>query len=166
VTDTDTTETPAEGEHYPVERWTYGGHAAGAKTPKLEVWYTTDRTRLLYKPEPGRAYVTGCVYEMEVRREPRDDGEGVVTRRMTWPAFVGQEPDRDWASQIQADAYANERELAADALEKRIKRSPGPLEDVLAAVEKAAAPMTYAQRDALIAMLTRRVYRANLGRTR
>jgi hypothetical protein len=40
------------------------------------------------------------------------------------------------------------------------------LDELVAPIERVAASMTYAQREALIAFISRKVHRANLGRQR
>lgn len=155
----------AEREQDPgiTELWTYGGITAGNKSAeKFDVWWTADRDQLYYGLTKGRSYVVGHVYTVQVHREAGEDGK-MTTRRLTWPEYKGRQPDTDWGAQVAAEAYASERELARQALERRAKRDPGPLDEAIAPLEKLAASMSYAQREALIAMVTRRVYRAQIG---
>jgi hypothetical protein len=151
--------TSNDTEGFSPERWTYGGQAAGRTRARVAVWYDENRAKLLYAPDKGARYVPGAVYEVQVRR----DGDQI--QRLGAAVFQGRNPDPEWAAQVEAGAYAGDRQIAADALERRAARDT-ELDKLLAPVEAAAAGMTYAQRDALIALVTRRVYRANPERSK
>lgn len=148
----------ADAEGFTAERWTYGGTAPGATRAKVAVWYDADRRRLLFAPDKGAHPVPGCVYEVQVRRN------GASMQRLGAAVFIGRHDDPAWVAQLEAGAYAADRELAADQLERRAARD-STFDDLLAPVVRVAAGMTYAQRDALIALITRRVYQAKKPRS-
>jgi hypothetical protein len=150
-----------------VEEWTYGGDT-GAGKDKRSIWYgpDPDRRRLLYVPDKGRRYAVGYLYAVEVARVPANPADpdapvaGATWRRGN-PTYLRPQPDREWAARLQADAHARDQQVAQEQLEKRARRDPGPLDEAIEPLERLAATMTYAQRDALIAMVTRKLYRAN-----
>jgi hypothetical protein len=160
MTDTDT-QPPPDGDYAP-EEWTYGGLTLGSDGKKWAVWYTPDPERrpLNYAPDKGTHYVVGCQYTVLARRQPRADGKGEQTWKRGKGEFLRQHPDPEWRAQVQATAYHHDQEIEADKLEKRAKRDPGALDDAMAPLIRVAATMPYAQRDALIAIVTRKIYQA------
>jgi hypothetical protein len=139
----------------------YGGTAAGKTVARVAVWYDEQRNQLVFSPDKGRHYVIGGVYDTEVRR---DAGGQVKSRRGT-PRFTGRHPDTEWVAVLEADDYAAQQKIAAGQLERRARRDP-EIAKVLQPVEAFAAGLNYAQRDALIALITRTVYRArNTGKS-
>lgn len=137
------------------ERWTYGGTAKGKTVNRVSVWYDQDRNQLVFGVDRGHHYTVGGVYDTEVRRDSR----GHANSRRGRPAFVERHPDAAWVAQLEADDYASQQLIATGQLERRAARDP-ELPKLLAPIEDFAAGLNYTQRDALIAMISRKVYQA------
>lgn len=165
TTETETPAAPAGEHEWKTEQWTFGG-AVGTGKDARHIWYDEDRNKLRYTPDKGARYVVAGVYATPVRREPRADGEGDQTWRRSSVRYAGPQPDRDFAAKVEAEAYAAQIEIETERAENKHRRDPGVLDELVAPIERVAASMTYAQREALLALIARRVHRANLGRTR
>jgi hypothetical protein len=153
-----TAKKPTEGT-WAAEPLTYGGTAQGKTRARLAVWYDEARTKLAFDVDRGRHYTVGGVYLTEVCR----DAAGKALRRQGTPRFTGMHPDTGWVAALEADDYAAQQHIAQGQLERRAARDP-EIAKVLGPVEDLAAGLNYAQRDALVAMLTRTVYRARAGK--
>jgi hypothetical protein len=156
MTGNDTTTEVTDPSERHTELWTYAGQAPGSKRAKIAVWYDENRKRLAYKPIAG-TWAPGCVYRVQVTR----DGDSVT--RHGEPVFDGP-ADGDWFARCEAEALAGEREIARESLERKMARDGSQLERLIAPVEDAARTMTYAQREAFLSLITRRVYRAERPR--
>jgi hypothetical protein len=141
------------------EPLTYGGTAKGKTVARLSVWYDQDRADAAFTPDKGRHYAIGGVYDTEVCR----DAEGAIVGRRGTPRFTGTHPDTEWVAALEADDYAAQQKIATGQLERRAARD-SEIDKALQPVEDLAAGLNYAQRDALVAMVTRRIYRARAGR--
>jgi hypothetical protein len=142
----------AEADGFETELWTYAGRAPGSKVAQADVWYDADREPHRYAPDKGVRYVVGHVYRVLVKRPE-------MTKR-TGGEFAGRHGDPDWVARLEAEAYAGDRAIAAAQVERRAARADGELTRLIAPLEAVAAGMSYAQRDALAALVTRRIYRA------
>jgi hypothetical protein len=147
---------PADGERHG-EVWAYAGLAPGVKRATVAVWYDANRRRLAFKPLTGTRPVPGCLYRVEVTRD------GTSVTRHGEPVYDGP-ADGEWYAQLEAEALAGAREIARESLERKMARDGSQLGALIAPLEQAAATMTYAQREALLALVTRRVYRAERPR--
>jgi hypothetical protein len=162
MTDTDTTaEDLAAADAAPrvTEQWTYGGTNAATGKDRRDIWYDETRRRWYFAPVRGAHPVVGCVYAVEVARSTGAEGKALITKYGT-PHYTGQAEDRDWAASLEAAAHAAELERTAAAMERRAARDP-ELDRVIAPLERVAAGMTYAQRAALVELVTRKIYRAD-----
>ena len=144
-----------DAETYQTEVWTFGGITSGVKFARVAVWYDAERKRLAYKVRRGDSgHVVGGNYNVQVRR----DG-GSVIRDGGDPLYRGRHHDIDWVRQLEAEAYAADQQAARARLERRDARV-GELDKLIAPVAAAAGHMTYAQREAFLARITRAIYRA------
>jgi hypothetical protein len=142
----------ADEEGFTLGVLVYGGAHSGAKA-RSSVWYDGDRA-LVFKGDSS--YVVGGRYVFRVKR----DAEGVVRTRRGAGEYRGRIADAERLAKMEADDYAARQELARGQLERRDKRD-SVVADAMAPLERLAAGMNYAQRDALIAMVTQRIYRAH-----
>lgn len=140
------------------EPWTYGGVVPGKGAERRAAWYDPDGKRHTFAVDKGQHYVVGGVYELRLA----DAGDGKVTR-LGRPAFLHRHPDPVFAAQVEAAAYAADRSIAVGVMERRMARDGGQLGALIAPLVKVATGMPYPQRDALIALVTREVYRARAG---
>jgi hypothetical protein len=136
------------------ELWTYGGVHPGVKRAKVAIWYDEGRKRLAFAPIPGTHPAPGCVYRVEVTR-----AGGKVTRH-TDPVYEGPS-DGDWYARCEAEALVGANEIAAASLERKMARDGGQLAELIAPLEEIAGGLNYAQREALVALVTRKIYRAD-----
>jgi hypothetical protein len=147
-------ETPATE----TETWTYGGLTAGAGKARRAIWFDADRRRWLFAPVTGTHPVVGCDYTVEATRT--EDAEKITLHRHSVPHFEGRNADSDWAAALEAAAHLVEMEAATDAMERRAGRD-AELDRAIAPLERIAAGMTYAQRSALVDLVTRKIYRVD-----
>lgn len=140
------------------EPWTYGGVAPGKGAERRAVWYDPDGKRRTFAVDKGQHYVVAGVYELRLT----DAGDGKVTR-LGLPKFLHRHPDPVFTAQVETAAYAADRQIATGVMERRMARDGGQLAALIAPLAKVATGMPYPQRDALIAVVTREVYRARSG---
>lgn len=142
-----------------IEPWTYGGvAAAGQGTSRRAVWYDPDGKRHTFAVDKGTHYVVAGVYELRLTGDP-----GSLVRHGL-PKFLHRHPDPVFTAQVEAAAYAAQRKIADGVMERRMARDGGALAALIAPVVKVAAGMPWSQRDALVAVVTREIYRAPAGR--
>jgi hypothetical protein len=133
-------------------RWTYGGPRAGRAGKRLFLWIAEDGTKLLYAK--ANAMVIGGYYEAEFTR-----ADGTVTLHGQ-PRFTGDRADEVTRAKLEADAQADQTELATAALERRAARDPA-IGRALEPLERLAAGMNAAQRRALIQMTEAAIWKAS-----
>jgi hypothetical protein len=131
---------------------TYGG-ASFDKSKIVSVWYDADRHGLVFGKEPA-SRVVGGRYEFLVQRE-----DGDVKRRRGSGTYRGRDGDDEWVAGLEAGDAQARRRLGMDQAERRAKRDP-KLRRLTELVENVAADMTYDQREGLVSILSRAVYRA------
>jgi hypothetical protein len=154
---------PREDE-WITELWTYAGDTMETGK-RRSAWYTPGRDRVLYEPDKKASHIPGCQYATRVARVPGQGGdERTVTWRRTPVTFDSPHPDLEWRAAVEAEAHGHRAAIERAALARRAKADPA-VNRVLADLEALAGPMTYAQRDGLIAIVTRKVYRAEPPRT-
>lgn len=157
MTETLPAEAQPDAGGFAPETWTFAGHAPGAKSAKVSVWYDADRRRMAFTAEGTGSLAVGWTYQLPVKRYPDSDA---VTARLSQAKLVRQHPDREWRAQVEAEALAGDRELAREAMARRAKREPGVLDQAIDPIERLAAGMSYAQREAFLSLITRRVMHA------
>jgi hypothetical protein len=135
-------------DDWPTERWTFAGTRVNAKGKRVHAWLEPGGSAYLYAPKGSP--VIGGVYTVQVKRE--DDSV-----RRTEPQYDGEiNPDIDRA-ELQARDHAAKVRLAGIAAERK-QGGYQALDEAIEPLVKVAAKLrTGAERDALIAYVTRRL---------
>jgi hypothetical protein len=151
----------ADGPHdiTVTERWVCIGTRLSHNDKRCNAWLTPAGDTKLYA---GReSYVTGAVYEVQVRHTPDGHTVRVGSPRYVGSASVSDERLATW----RAEEISDLAELARQARERKAKRDgDGPLEEAMAPLLAIAAQLrTSDQKNALIADVIRRMSMAWTG---